>query len=188
VFEIDERTFEVAVVERSRTLPVVVVFTSDAAPLCRLAEAAVEEEIGRRGAAVELVRLDVDRARGLAERFRVSMLPTLVAFRGGERVADLAGARPREAAARFLDAVFAPSGAQRLVEELRAEREWLDVVAALDELDYGAAFEALLGRAARGGLVERERVRRLMLSLFDQLGADHPLSARYRRRLAAALY
>jgi thioredoxin 1 len=188
VFEIDERTFEACVLERSRTLPVVVVFTSDAAPLCRLAEAVVEEEIARRGDAVVLERVDADRAGAIAARLRILVLPTFVAFQHGERAGALVGARPREAVASFLDALRAPSGAQGLVEELRAEREWTDVVAALDELDYADALEALLARAARGDRAERERVRRLMLSLFAELGDDHPLSVRYRRLLAATLY
>jgi thioredoxin-like negative regulator of GroEL len=165
-----------------------VVFTSDAAPLCRLAEAVVEEEIAGRGHAIVLERVDADRAREMAGRYRVLMLPTFVAFRHGKRVGALVGARPREAVASFLDALRAPSGALGLVEELRAEREWPDVVAALDELDYADAFEALLARAARGDRVERERVRRLMLSLFAELGDNHPLSVRYRRLLAATLY
>ncbi len=127
-------------------------------------------------------------ARAMAERYRVLMLPTFVAFRDGRRVGALVGARPREAVASFLGALRGPSGALGLVEELRAEREWPDVVAALDELDYADAFEALLARAARGERAERERVRRLMLALFAELGDDHPLSVRYRRLLAVTLY
>jgi thioredoxin-like negative regulator of GroEL len=34
----------------------------------------------------------------------------------------------------------------------------------------------------------RELIRQLMVGIFTQLGADHPLSIAYRRRLAAALY
>jgi thioredoxin-like negative regulator of GroEL len=62
------------------------------------------------------------------------------------------------------------------------------VAAALDEPDYARAFELLLARAERGDLPQRERIRRLVVSPFADLGDDHPLSARYPRRLAAALY
>jgi thioredoxin len=34
----------------------------------------------------------------------------------------------------------------------------------------------------------REAIRRLAVALFGELGAEHPLSVRYRRRLATALY
>jgi putative thioredoxin len=34
----------------------------------------------------------------------------------------------------------------------------------------------------------RELIRKVMVGLFTELGADHPLSTTYRRRLAAALY
>jgi thioredoxin-like negative regulator of GroEL len=34
----------------------------------------------------------------------------------------------------------------------------------------------------------REDIRRLMLLLFDELGPEHALTLRYRRKLATALY
>jgi thioredoxin-like negative regulator of GroEL len=34
----------------------------------------------------------------------------------------------------------------------------------------------------------REDIRRLMVAVFADLGAEHPLTLAYRRRLAAALY
>jgi thioredoxin-like negative regulator of GroEL len=34
----------------------------------------------------------------------------------------------------------------------------------------------------------RDELRRLMVALFDELGSEHPLSTRFRRQLAAALY
>jgi len=41
-------------------------------------------------------------------------------------------------------------------------------------------------RAADGE--QRDEVRQLMVALFAELGQDHPLSARFRRQLATALY
>jgi thioredoxin-like negative regulator of GroEL len=170
VFDTDERTFRAAVLERSRALPVVVFFTSGAAPLCGLVEAAVQEEINRQAGAVALVRVDADRDRRLAERCGIWMLPTLVAFRRGQPVGNLLGARRREAVARFLDALGAPNGAQRLVEELRAEHEGSTSLSALDELDSAAAFEALVTCPAHGGGTERGRIGRSMLSLLADPG------------------
>ena len=34
----------------------------------------------------------------------------------------------------------------------------------------------------------RNRIRELMVAIFDELGQDHPLATEYRRKLAAALY
>ena len=49
---------------------------------------------------------------------------------------------------------------------------------ALEAGDYEAAFELLLDR----------KDRETMVSLFNELGHEHPLVMQYRRRLAAALY
>jgi thioredoxin-like negative regulator of GroEL len=181
VADVDEVVSQRRALER----PVLVLFASDALPLCRPFERMLEREAEER--ALTLVRVDVDRAPE-ARSSDVVMIPTVRAFRGGRVVAGFVGVRPPEAVARFLDSLCVPGDARGFVEELRAEREWSEVVAALDELDYESAFERLLARAERGGAPERERVRRLMVSLFAELGPDDRLCERFRRRLAALLY
>jgi len=183
-----DTAFDRAVVERSFERPVVVLFTSGCVPQCRMFEAALAEEVASADSAVELVGVDVDRSPELAERFRLRMVPAVRAFRDGRAVAGFVGARPRAAVRPFLESLLGPGKAEAIVEQLRAEREWPEVVAALDEGDHERAFELLLERAARGDAARRERVRELMVALFAQLGNEHPLSERYRRRLASLLY
>jgi thioredoxin-like negative regulator of GroEL len=181
-------SFDDAVIARSYERPVIVAFVSAAPPLRSWLETVLTRVIRERGDRVGLVVVDVDRDPELAARFHVGMIPTVKGFRRGQAVAGFVSARPPAAVAAFLDKLLGPSDAERLREELRAELEWSDVVAALDEADYQRAFELLIARADRGDAAERERIRRLMVALFADLGEDHPLSARYRRRLAAALY
>jgi hypothetical protein len=55
--------------------------------------------------------------------------------------------------------------------------------------DHGAAARAVGGRGE--GETDRDRRHRLRdaaVAVFNELGQEHPLSLRYRRRLAAALY
>ncbi len=62
---------------------------------------------------------------------------------------------------------------------------------ALDALGRGDAEQALegLSRALEEADEDtRELIRKVMVGLFTELGADHPLSTAYRRKLAAALY
>jgi thioredoxin 1 len=186
VAQVDEVVARPTTLERADERLVLVLWASDALPACRPFERTLEHEAEER--AITLVRVDVDGEPELARCLDVVMIPTVRAFRGGRMVAGFVGVRPPDAVARFLDSLRAPGDARRLVEELRAEREWREVVAALDELDYESAFERLLARAERGGAAERERVRRLMLSLFAELGLDDRLCERFRRRLAALLY
>ena len=57
-----------------------------------------------------------------------------------------------------------------------------------DEGDLEAALEGLQAVVAETEDVEqRDQLRRVMVAIFTELGADHPLAREHRRRLAAAL-
>jgi putative thioredoxin len=56
---------------------------------------------------------------------------------------------------------------------------------AWDDGDLASALEGL--QRAVGDPERRDLVRRVMVAIFTQLGADHPLAREYRRRLSAAL-
>ena len=146
-------------------------------------EAAAAEREGR----VVLAKVDVDANPGLAREYGIGGIPAVKAFRNGHVVDEFVGVRTPQLIAEFLDRLSGPTEAERIVEELRIEGEWPEVVEALDAGDYEAAFEALLARASAEPQA-RDRVRRLMVALFSDLGTHHPLSATYRRRLATTLY
>ena len=131
-----------------------------------------------------LAKVDVDANPGLADEYGIRGIPAVKAFRRGAVVEEFVGARSPQAVAAFLDGLTGTSEAERLSEELRADGRWPDVLAALDDGDYERALELLLGRLGE----DRERVRRAMVAIFQELGAEHPIAAQYRRRLSTALY
>jgi len=64
-----------------------------------------------------------------------------------------------------------------------------DLAPAFDAWDEGDPARALeLLEAALADPEARDLVRRVMVAIFTELGADHPLAREYRRRLSAALY
>jgi putative thioredoxin len=66
-----------------------------------------------------------------------------------------------------------------------------ELAAGLERLaagDHEKALEHLSAAVEQADEETRELIRRLMVGIFTELGADHPLSTAYRRRLAAALY
>ena len=85
-----EATFD-AFVGRS-DLPVVVDFWAAWCGPCRAMAPAFEQLAGELKTRVRFAKLDTEQAQGLAARFGIRSIPTLILFRGGREVARSAGA------------------------------------------------------------------------------------------------
>ena len=183
-----EATFDRDVVAQSAGLPVLVDFWADWCGPCHALAPALEAAVEARAGAVMLVKVDVDANPALAQRFSVSGIPAVKAFRDGRVVAEFAGARSRAAIDVFLDALLAPPRADTLLEELRTGDELPAVVQALDAGDREGALRLLVEAVPEATGAERERLREVAVALFEWFGPEEPLVGTYRRRLAAALY
>ena len=186
--DVTTETFERDVAERSRDVPVVVDFWAEWCGPCRQLGPVLEREAEARDGEVVLAKVDVDANVELAQRYGIQGIPAVKAFRNGQVVGEFVGALPPAAVSEFLDRVSGPSARERLIAELTESGEMPEVVVALrageDERPLDLLVEAVV--AAQGEA--RERLLRLTVSLFRELGDEHPLTMRYRRRLAASLY
>ena len=183
-----EETFYRDVLERSHELPVVVDFWADWCGPCRALAPLLEREVEARRGQVVLAKVDVDANQQLAAHYAVSSIPAVKAFRNGQVVSEFVGVKSAQGIGDFLDALSGPTAGERLVEELRESGEQPEVLAALEAGEHERALELLLEQAKSTNGEARDRVRELMVALFEELGQDHELATRYRRRLATALY
>jgi putative thioredoxin len=248
VIDVSESTFATDVLERSKTVPVVVDFWAAWCGPCRSLGPLLERAAERREGEVVLAKLDVDANPRLQMQFEVRGIPAVKAFRDGKVVAEFVGAQPSNVVERFFDSLV-PSQAERLIakgdeESLRqaleldpgnaaarvglARRllsrgkldEALEMLRPVEHDRLAAALIAEVELLREGGLSEplrgallrlvdgdpagalpvlieslkqtsgevRDRLRRVVVGVFAELGEDHPLTAQYRPQLAAALY
>ena len=114
--DVTDSTFETAVIERSRTLPVVVDFWAEWCGPCRQLGPVIERAVAERDGKVELAKIDVDANPGVARAFGIQSIPAVKGFRDGRVVAEFVGAQPPAAVNSFLDSLL-PSEADALVAQ-----------------------------------------------------------------------
>lgn len=155
--EISAERFDVDVVEASRTRPVVVDFWAPWCQPCHQLAPVLERVAGRFGD-VEAVKLNVDDAPQIAQRYRVQGIPALKAFRDGAVVRELSGVQTEQALT-GLFAGLAPT-----------EADWL--VADADAAGDDAERERLLREALASDPAHRDAIVGLARLLADRGDGD----------------
>jgi putative thioredoxin len=116
VIDVSEQDFETEVIERSRSLPVVVDFWAEWCGPCRQLTPALEKAAADREGKVVLAKLDTDANQSIARAFGIQGIPAVKAFRDGKVVNEFVGAQPPPAVERFFNELV-PSEADNLVAE-----------------------------------------------------------------------
>jgi thioredoxin 1 len=93
VAEVTDQSFEKEILESEK--PAVVDFWAEWCGPCRAIAPIIKDLAERYGDRVKIAKVDVDANPAIAGRFGIRAIPTVLAFRGGQVVGQLQGARPR---------------------------------------------------------------------------------------------
>jgi len=113
--DVTEHDFETEVVERSKSVPVVVDFWAEWCGPCRMLTPVLEQAAGKREGEVVLAKVDTDANPRLAQAFGIQGIPAVKAFKDGRVVDEFVGAKPPAEVERFFDGLI-PSESEKLTE------------------------------------------------------------------------
>lgn len=170
--DVTDATFQTEVIERSRTVPVVVDLWAEWCGPCRTLGPIIEKVVADTGGRVELAKVNVDQNPMVSQAFRVQSIPAVFAIVDGRPVDQFLGARPEAEVAQFVNALIVdapPSEVEQLIaagdetslrQALELEPENVEAKIGLAELLIGEdrSDEGLL---LLDGLAESSDTRRL---------------------------
>jgi putative thioredoxin len=174
--DVTDATFQDEVVDRSKTVPVVVDLWAPWCGPCRTLGPIIEKVVEDTGGEVVLVKVNVDENPAISQAFRVQSIPAVYALRDGQVVDGFVGAYPEQEVSRFVQGLL----------PTEAESEMAELLAAGDELSLRRALEREPGNedaiVALGELLVERGDGEEALALLERI----PESDRTRKVAAAA--
>jgi len=97
---VTEATFEQEVTQSDKA--VIVDFWAEWCGPCHAVAPVLDRIVEEHAGEVKLVKVNIDEERGLAERYGIASIPTMILFRDGQPAASAMGAQPKGALERQL--------------------------------------------------------------------------------------
>jgi putative thioredoxin len=101
--DVTDATFETDVIQRSKTVPVVVDLWAPWCGPCRTLGPIIEKVVDDTAGRVALVKVNVDENPAISQAFRIQSIPAVYAMRDGQVVDGFIGAYPEPEVKRFVD-------------------------------------------------------------------------------------
>ncbi|HEY1761274.1 MAG TPA: thioredoxin [Acidimicrobiales bacterium] len=101
--DVTDATFATDVMERSKSVPVVIDLWAEWCGPCRTLGPIIEKVVAETNGAVDLVKVDVDANPQISQAFRVQSIPAVFAIHNGQIVDSFVGALPEAQVREFVE-------------------------------------------------------------------------------------
>ena len=142
IVDVDARTFEREIIERSASVPVVVDFWASWCGPCKTLTPLLEKRAREGNGRFVLAKVDIDRSPELAQAFRVQAVPTVLAIVQGRLADGFQGALGEKEVDDFLERI-APGRAPRNRADAQVERALAVIAEGKREQGIGLLRELL---------------------------------------------
>ena len=101
---VGEQTFDKVVLQSE--IPVLVDFWAAWCGPCRMVAPVLDQIAAEHEGKIRIVKVNVDEEPALAAQFRITSIPAMKVFKGGEEVRELIGAMPKQMIEKELEGIL----------------------------------------------------------------------------------
>ena len=126
VVDINEDQFVDEVIEKSKTIPVIVDFWAPWCEPCKQLTPTIEKLVNQKNGNVILAKMNIDESPEVAQQLKIQSIPAVMAFSDGQPVDGFIGVQPEKNISDFVNKITALNKSSSSEENLEAGRKYIE--------------------------------------------------------------